>query len=183
MFNKKRSILLLIIVVSQAMFFLTWSFVEYSKLSDPKAKEILVKTIPIDPRDLISGNYFILRYEFNDSWRFKKKYRNLYRKRGNTIYAVLEKKDQYYVPNYIINTKPQKIKENQVVIKGKIGVYGRLEYGIEKYFINENTKEPNPRKDKIEVLIVIDKNFSPKIRKLYVNDEEFDQSKYQKNQN
>ena len=181
MFNKKRNILLLMLVGLQAIFLLTWSLVEYSKLSDPEAEEILVKTIPIDPRDLISGNYFILRYEFSDSRSFKKKSLNLYKRQGDEIYAVLEKKNQYYSPNYITYNKPQKIKKNQVVIKGKVGKYRRLEYGIEKYFINENTAEPNPRKDKIEVLLAIGKDYSPRIKKLYVNDKEFDQSEYQKN--
>jgi len=183
MFNKRRNILLLILVGLQAGFFLSWSVIEYSKLSNPKAQDILVKTIPVDPRDFISGNYFILHYKFNNIWDFKKKAGNLYKKQGDTIYAILEKEDKYYVPNYISYTKPQKIKENQAVIKGAVGKYRRLEYGIEKYFINEGIKEPNPRKDKIEVLLTIGTDFSPRIKKLYVNDKEFDQSEWQKGNN
>ena len=180
MFNKKRNILLLILAGLQAVFFLSWSVIEYSKLSNPKAQDILVKTIPIDPRDFISGNYFILRYKFNNIWDFKKKPGNLYKKQGNTIYAILEKEDKYYVLNYISYTKPQKIKQNQAVIKGAVVKYKRLEYGIEKYFINEGTKEPNTREDKIEVLLTIGTDSSPRIKKLYVNDKEFNQSEYQK---
>ena len=177
----KKTKLLLLIVGLQVLFFLSWSFSEHSKLSDPEANEILVKTEPVDPRDLISGNYFILNYKFSRSWNFKKK-QNLYKKkRGLTVYAVLEKKGKYYEPNYISFAKISKVAKNQVIIKGKIKYGSRLEYGIEKYFINENTKEPNSRNDKIEVLLTIDKNFSARIKKLYVNDEEFDQSKYQKN--
>jgi uncharacterized membrane-anchored protein len=180
MFNKKRNILLLILVLLQAGFFLSWSIIEYSKLYNPKAKDIFVKTIPIDPRDFISGNYFILHYRFNNIREFRRKAKNLYKKQNNTIYATLEKKDKYYVPIYVSHIKPQKIKKNQAVIKGKIKKYGRLEYGIEKYFINEGTKEPNLRKDKIEVLLAVGTDFSARIKKLYVNDKEFDQSEYQK---
>ena len=181
MFDKKRNTLVFLVGI-QAIFFLSWFFIEHSKLSDPKSKDILVKIVPIDPRDFISGNYFILRYEFGSALRFKKKKpRDLYKKQGKTIYAILEKEGKYYKPNYIKYSKPQKIKESQIAIKGKIGRRGRLEYGIEKYFINENTREPNPREDNIEVLLTIGEDFLPRIKKLYVNNKEFDQGKYQKN--
>lgn len=181
MFNKRRNILLLILVGLQAGFFLSWSIIEYSRLSDPKAQDILVKTMPVDPRDFISGNYFILHYKFNDHWRFKKRPKDIFRKRGGTtIYAVLEKDGEYYVPSYITYNKPKKIKDDQVVIKGQKAKRSGLEYGIEKYFINEGTKEPHPRRDKIEALLTIGKDFSPRIKKLYVNGKEFDQSEYQK---
>ncbi len=171
----KKNNLLLIVIILQISFFAIWSFVENKKLFNPQSKEILVEVLPVDPRDFISGNYFILAYKFNDAWRFKKKYitYHLRKKKGQIIYATLEKKDKYYLPTHISYTKPQKIKINQAIIKGKIGSYGNLEFGIEKYFINENKEQPNARKDKIEVLLKIDNNFSPRIKELYINDQKF----------
>ena len=182
MLYKQKNILLYLVVSLQVSFFLLWSFSEQQKLSDPQAKDILVRTIAIDPRDLISGNYFILHYEFNDSWRFKKKKRNLYKKQGQIVYTVLQKNGLYYTPKYISYTMPKKIKEDQAIIKGKVIKYNRIEYGIERYFINENTSEPDTQQDKIEVLITIDHNFIPKIKDLYVNNLKFDQHMWKKDQ-
>lgn len=181
--QKKNNILLLILVGLQALFFLSWSFIENSKLSNLTAQEIFVQTIPIDPRDFISENYFVLNYKFNHIRELKKQENlsSLHKKKDKIIYAILEKEGKYYVPSYISYTKPKKLKAGQAIIKGFVGSYGRLEYGVEKYFINEYTKEPDPRKDKIEILLIIGEDFSPRIKKLYVNDKEFNQSEYQKN--
>ena len=65
--------LLFLVVAIQALFFIGWYYLEYNKLHNPSSKVILVKTIPVDPRDYLSGNYFTLRYEFSDLWHFKNK--------------------------------------------------------------------------------------------------------------
>ncbi|MFT7087161.1 MAG: putative membrane-anchored protein [Rickettsiales bacterium] len=171
MLNRKKSLLISIIFL-QVLFFVFWAVSNELKLTNPKSKTILLETIPVDPRDLISGNYFILNYKIsqsgfsgNDLW-------------NGEIFAVLKKQDQYYVLDYFSKTKPAKIKENQVVLEGE-KKRGRIKYGIEKYFINENTKTPT-RSDKVDVLLNIDDNFKPVIIKIYVNDKEFDQNNYQK---
>jgi uncharacterized membrane-anchored protein len=168
----KRNKTLFIIVIFQAIFFIAWSCLEASKLSNPKAKTILVKVLPIDPRDYISGNYLTLRYEFSNSWGFKKDSKKNQRKIGDQVYAVLKKQDKWFVPDYISNVKPA-VREDQVVIKGNVsGQYSAMEYGIEKYFINENLKEPS-RTDKIEVLLVVGDDLEAKIKAVMVNDKEF----------
>lgn len=168
----KKNKALFIAVLLQIIFFGTWFVLEANKLSDPKSKIITVKTTPVDPRDLISGKYIILNYEFSNGWRFKSKETHLDEKWGQEIYVVLTQKDRLFVPDYISFEKP-KIKEGQAAIRGKVGQYGRIEYGIEKYFINEELKEPDSRTDNIEVILVIDKNFNPTIQSVMVNGVEF----------
>jgi uncharacterized membrane-anchored protein len=168
--SAKNKILFLIVLL-QTAFFISWFFHEASKLKDPQAKTILVKTIPVDPRDLISGNYFTLNYEFSNSWNFNKQWLGN-DKIGTEVYAVLKQQDQWFVPDYLSFSKP-KLREGQAAIKGKVAQYSRIEYGVEKFFISENQKAPNSRTDKVEVMLAIDENLNAKIKNLLVNGKEF----------
>jgi hypothetical protein len=47
-----------------------------------------------------------------------------------------------------------------------------IEYGIEKYFINENTKSPKIS-DKVEVVLIVGEDLKPRIKNLIVNNIEF----------
>jgi uncharacterized membrane-anchored protein len=170
--KKNRKNLLFLVVLLQALFFSTWFYIEKSKLSDPQSKTILVKTAPVDPRDFISGNYFTLNYEFSNSGGFKKRaVASIYQHNGKAVFAVLQKEGERFVPEYFTFNKPQ-IKSNQVAIKGMVEK-NRFKFGIEKYFISENQKEPNSRKDKVEVMLIIDENLQARIKGLMVNGEEF----------
>lgn len=177
--------LLILIATIQVLFFTGWYYLEYKKLHNPKSKIILVKTVPADPRDYLSGNYFTLRYEFSDFWFLENNNKGIKQKRteinefiqksrktGNDIYAVLKKKDLWYVPDYFSLEKPS-IKNDQVAIKGKINKdLQQIDYGIEKYFINEKIQEPKFG-DKLEVKLVVGDDLTAKIKSLVINDVEF----------
>ena len=90
----------------QVLFFMGWYCLEHNKLHNPESQIIMVKTVPVDPRDYLSGNYLTLRYEFSDLWRFKGKNQNIKEASGNEIYAVLKKDGSWYVPDYVSLEKP-----------------------------------------------------------------------------
>ena len=91
---------------------------------------------------------------------------------NNEIYVVLKKQGALYIPDYISSKKPL-IRDDQVVIKGKYINNGmNIEYGIEKYFINENTK-PLTINDKVEVVLIIGEDLKPRIKNLIVNGIDF----------
>ena len=177
--------LLILIATIQVLFFTGWYYLEYKKLHNPKSKIILVKTVPVDPRDYLSGNYFTLRYEFSDLWFFANNSERIKQtgteineflqkngEAGNEIYVVLKKNDLWYVPDYFSLEKPS-IKNDQVVIKGKFNKASQqIEYGIEKYFINENIKEPKFG-DKVEVSLTVGDDLTTRIKSLIINDIEF----------
>ena len=165
--------LIFLTAVMQILFFVGWYCVEYNKLHNPASQTIIVKTVPVDPRDYLSGNYLTLRYEFSDLWHFEGKNQSITEASDNKeIYAVLKKDGSHHVPDYISLEKPL-VRDDQVVIKGKYMVNsGGIEYGIEKYFINENTKEPK-REDKVEVILVVGEDLTTRIKNLLVNDHEF----------
>ena len=167
--NKNKLIALIAIV--QIMFFVIWYFLENHKLNNPKSQEILVKTYPIDPRDYLSGNYFILNYQISNINNFDEN-KKIDKTKKTEIFAILKKDKTLYIPDYISLEKPL-IRDDQVAI---IGTYNpnnfRIEYGIEKYFINENTKEPDREKN-IEVLLIIGEDYSARIKAVLVDGVEF----------
>ena len=181
--------LLILIATIQVLFFSGWYFLEYKKLHNPISKIILVKTAPVDPRDYLSGNYFTLKYEFSDLWYFKDKNEKIketgakihafLQKSGeaeNEIYVVLKKNDIWYVPDYFSLEKPS-INSNQVAIKGQYNrASQQIEYGIEKYFINENIEELK-FEDKVEVLLTVGDDLTARIKSLVINDVEFKQKR------
>lgn len=188
-----RNKLLFLIATIQVLFFSGWYYLESKKLNEPTSKTILVKTVPVDPRDFLSGNYLILRYEFSNlliqknirSERSRKAEEKIYypiqenektegngaesKKTETEIYAVLKKDNIWYVPDYFSYKKPS-LSNDQVAIKGKYNKYSReIEYGIEKYFINEDNKEPK-MEDKVEVSLIVGDDSIARIKNVMVND-------------
>jgi len=66
------------------------------------------------------------------------------------------------------------VRDNIGCDKNKKTGYYSIEYGIEKYFINENTKAPKID-DKVEVILIVGEDLTPRIKNLIVNDVEFKQ--------
>ena len=53
------------VVVLQMLFFAGWAVVEERRFVDPDSASVVVKTVPVDPRDYLSGQYMALAYEFS----------------------------------------------------------------------------------------------------------------------
>lgn len=172
----KRNKILFAIVLLQAIFFISWFTWENSKLTDPKAATILVKTVPVDPRDYLSGNYMTLRYEFSDVWRFQNS-REILRNTavGAEVFAVLKKEDQWFVPNYIAFKMPR-IGKDEAVLKGRFSQFGSIEYGVEKYFISEDLGNVNTRNRKVEVMLTVGDDATAMIKDVLVDGVEFSKS-------
>lgn len=101
-------------------------------------KEVLLKTVPVDPRDLFRGDYVILAYDIGtlnlddilaDRVGFGVKDR---------IYVSLDTKTEYAIPRKIYSSLP---KNEALFIRGIVkNINGRIvnvEYGIESYFVPE----------------------------------------------
>jgi uncharacterized membrane-anchored protein len=104
---------------------------------------VLVRVVPVDPRDLFRGDYVRLSYEFSrvppqgiqgmseaergssSTWK------------GRTIYAPLvpEPDGMHWRAGAITVVKPQ----SGPFLKGRVVSYGSLEFGIESYFLKEGT--------------------------------------------
>ncbi len=94
-------------------------------------KEVYLKTVPVDPRDLMRGDYVVLNYEIAQL-RSKARYMP-----NKPLYLVLDVNDDNVASlRYISITKPA---ENRFFITGKIKPNrpNIIEFGIESYFVPE----------------------------------------------
>lgn len=151
---------------------------------------IRVKTVPVDPRDLLRGNYLILAYDFSNLWYLESqcnksptslpdictkdqadrtpldRIRNL--PKDMEIYAILEPDDTgLYHTVKLTDQKPTDLKPSQYMIRGFFDGYRTINFNIHKYFIQEGWQQS--RDSNIEVELVIDKKHRPHIKMLYVD--------------
>jgi uncharacterized membrane-anchored protein len=104
---------------------------------------VLVRVVPVDPRDLFRGDYVILSYDFSrvppqeieglpKTWRGKPS-----QWEDRTIYVPLvQDADRvHWKAAKVTALKPAA----GPFLKGQIGRYGSLRFGIESYFVQEGT--------------------------------------------
>ncbi|MET3729808.1 putative membrane-anchored protein [Fictibacillus halophilus] len=128
-------------------------------------KEIKIKTVPVDPRDLLYGDYVTLHYDISTAPLKSYEGDAAELERGNhKAYVVLQpNKEGYYVINKVYSEKP-KVTENQVLLTAKAEkVWGegsfnqiQLTYGFERYYVQENTgKELEQQARDMDVIISV----------------------------
>jgi len=129
-------------------------------------QSILVQVVPVDPRDLLSGQYINLNYKFTRVSPLTPPGATL--TPGDTIYVVLMPEGKFYVPRSAAVTRPTDVKAGDVVIKGVIGDWSRAGFGIERYYVPEKTETPSQRD--ITVLLRVGDDHEPRIEKVFVKD-------------
>lgn len=161
-------------ILLQIFIFLTWFSLENKNLSNPKAETVLIRaSLSSQPR-LIKGNGIYLLYSFSYSNNFGMGRDVEKIKSGNNeMYVILRPKDKYYISESFVYDNLRELKDGEVAIKGLMQPDGRIDYGIEEYFISPGMKKPIKRVDKIEVLIDVDQNHKAKINTLMINDKPF----------
>lgn len=105
-------------------------------------QEVLLKTVPVDPRDFLRGDYVVLNYEIsriNLNELNKNSYASISEfNRGDDVYLTL-KKDKGVASAVELTTKLPS--SDKLFIKGKIkyhyGNFVSISYGIENYFVPE----------------------------------------------
>lgn len=100
-------------------------------------REVLLETVPVDPRDLFRGDYVALNYKINtiNTSTFGENVNNFYD--GDNIFVALDPGSKCAVPIGIYQNEPNA----GMFIKGKIrntsGNNLIVQYGIENYFVPE----------------------------------------------
>lgn len=137
--NKKKSVILVIVL----WIIITAISVIKSEITLHYGKEVLLETVPVDPRDFLKGDYVILNYKIREL-PLMKKYEKL--KNNETVYVMLHLNDKN-VAN-ITDIRRQE-PDYGLYLKGRITgcrneipffKSGRcIEYGIESYYVKEHT--------------------------------------------
>lgn len=99
--------------------------------------EIVLKTAPIDPRDLFRGDYVTLRYEISELNLDSLGRSDLYLTRNSTVFVSLTEKNGYWEASRVQTKMP----EQGVFLRGRVvRAIDRIvdvKYGIESYFVPE----------------------------------------------
>lgn len=149
-----------------------FGFVAVKEFTLQTGEDILLKTRPVDPRDLFRGDYVILRYDIGilnldtletDSTDFDD---------GDNIYVILRIEDGYGVVSGIFMDAP----EDGLFIKGTVTHVGDdkldIEYGIESYFVPEGEGMDIQQQSgkNLDVQVSIDIFGNAVIKSLFIND-------------
>ena len=134
-------------------------------------RKVLLKTAPVDPRDLLMGDYVILNYEIS---QLPKKYEYLEELPNKEVFVVLktDKDDIATIdriqtveePRGSLYLKGKIAKCNTIVPLWKTGTC--INYGIESYYVKEHTGkdlEKNLR-DGALVKVSIDRHGNAKVK-------------------
>lgn len=148
-------------VVCQLLFFAGWALWEESYLADGEGRSILVKVVPVDPRDLLSGQYFRLAYDFSRPTQALTSMPP-----GSEVWAVLKKEGDFYLLDSLRAQQPGSLAPEAVALKGRLTSRWRIEYGVERYFVPEDTPDPD-RKD-LSVRLRISPGGKARIEQVYL---------------
>ncbi|TDF97705.1 GDYXXLXY domain-containing protein [Paenibacillus piri] len=105
-------------------------------------QEIKLKTAPVDPRDLLYGDYVTLGYEISQPEARLWKGTGERPAQDSRVYVLLKPANGLYEAAGIYDAKPA-AGPGEVVLKGKVrsawGESIRVQYGLEQYYVPEGT--------------------------------------------
>ncbi len=169
-------------------------FIAYKEYTLRTGTEVLLKTLPVDPRDLFRGDYVTLNYEISTLDMEKLPSEESYFYSDEPVYLALELKNGYGVPKKVYTTPP----EDGLYIKGKVkdilydwetdesGITTeetikelRVDYGIESYFVPEGKgmeieKAQRTEKTEVDAKIIVDKYGNAVIKSLLIDGKEIE---------
>lgn len=149
-----------------------------------RGTDILLRIEPVDPRDMLRGDYATFQYDISQVSQYLNKGAPLYN--GDKVYVTLKQSGKYWRVNNIQSSVPT---ENDLYIKGTV-VSGGLEtrgmntrfirdtvsdyytinYGIEQYFIPEGTGNNfNFANKEVSAKVKVDDKGNAIISGIYVN--------------
>lgn len=164
--------LLLLVLALQTAWILGTTFVQERALAGGKV--VLLETRPVDPRDLLRGDYVILNYKISDVALdlFSPALTNGLAP-GETVYVALEPRGQFHEVALAATNRITPA-EGQVVLKGHSRSWWNgaaqntvhLEYGLERYYVREGTGNP---RGKITVQAAVPDSGQARIKEVFVD--------------
>ena len=164
--------LLILILALQAAWILGTSFVQERALT--YGKLALLETRPVDPRDLLRGDYLILNYKISDVplALFMPPQTNVLPP-GQTVYVALEPRGQFHEVARA-STEPIEPAGEQLIMKGRTQTWWggnvrtntHLEYGLERYYVREGTGNP---RGKITVQVAVPASGQGSIKQVFLD--------------
>ena len=145
-------------------------------------KAILLETQPVDPRDLLSGDYLMLRYKISEvpGNLFSPPIKNDLAPGTKVFVALAPGTNQFYVVTRA-STNAFAPTANEVLLKGTRANRWwnatnsvRVEYGIERYYVAEGTG--NPPRGKLTAQAVVPASGRASLKQVYLDGQPYEQA-------
>ena len=171
--------LLIVILALQTAWILGTVFVQERALAGGAI--VLLETRPVDPRDLLRGDYVILNYKISDvALDLFSPPRTNAVPAGGTVYVALEPQGNFHEA-VLASTVPITPSAGQVVLKGSSRAWWRgtaapsvhVEYGLERYYVREGTGNP---RGKITVKAAVPASGQARIKEVFVDGKPYAQA-------
>ena len=163
--------LLILVLALQTAWILATTFSQERGLA--AGTLISLETMPVDPRDLLRGDYVVLNYKISTvpSALFSPPItKDL--SSGETVYVVLEKRGQFHEVART-STTPIELGPGQVMLKGRAEFrWGpspstvRVLYGLERYYVREGTGNP---RGKLTVQAAVTPSGEARLKQVFVD--------------
>ena len=171
---------LFIVVIAIQIVFL-FGLVGYRETILALGRTAVLRTVPVDPRDLFKGEYVTLRYEIStlgrtDVSQGSKRHRLLGEiSEGDTVYVALSNIDGDDSSLDVQTGEPSG--RTDLFIEGQVDTRNNdvitVEYGIEQYFVSEGRGLEIERADDVNVRIKITRSGIAVIDALIIDGEDW----------
>jgi uncharacterized membrane-anchored protein len=134
--------LLILILALQTAWILTTAFTQERALAGGTV--ITLETVPVDPRDLLRGDYVILNYKISTvPMQLFSPSPGQQLPIGESVYVLVEKHGDFYEV-VRASEAPLDASPGEVMLKGQVErtwdtKQVRLQYGLERYYVPEGT--------------------------------------------
>lgn len=162
----RRPVLFWAVVLAQVLFLLGWA--GYHESVRQNAPSVLLRPRPVDPRDILRGDYMILDYDISHIALPEGEEKPA---AGSELFVVLEKRGEVHEVAWISSEEPE-VEPGQVWVRGRVDGFPEerrvyLHYGIEQYFVPEG--KGTPQFEKLLVKAVVSPDHRLYIRELLLN--------------
>jgi uncharacterized membrane-anchored protein len=169
---KTKLFLLTVVLALQTAWVVGTVAVQERALS--RGKLVMLETRPVDPRDLLRGDYVILNYEISNLpvSAFSGERTNAV-PAGETIYVLLHKRGEFHSV-LRASTRPLVPGSGEVLLLG-VSRHSwndtrqqttRVEYGLERYYVSEGTGNPT---GKLPVQVAVPASGQGIIKQVFVD--------------
>ncbi len=160
---------ILAVLAAQTLLLLALIAQQEYRLASPTT--VLLETAPVDPRDLLRGDYVILNYKVStltsNLWDVSPAGKV---SQGLPVFVSLEQRGQFHEAVLLSAARPEP-QPNRVVIQGRVqqswnSQQVRVEYGLERYYVKEGTGNP---RGKLTVEVAVGAEGKPVIKQVFID--------------
>ena len=162
--NRLAMLLFFAVIAAQVVGLLAFAGVREAALA--RGREVVLQTVPVDPRSLLQGDYAILDYEIAVLPSYFDE------PAGTIVYVLLTQQNDgvWNAIDRMTNVPPR---ADAVYIRGRINDRGRLDFGIGTYFVPEGTGRVVERAADVKVVVSLDSGGRAVIKEVLVDGEPF----------